>query len=186
MKELFELLTRKDRNVLLVICLFLLAAGVFDLLFASAQKTKYYHSTDRISKTKVALQTGEADLKRIRDDWNKWSRTARDIEDLKQNFLYKESNVLTHARLDLEKMFRGTGIHVPSMEYGYEDFDKEKVHLVRIVFMISENYSKLKQFIYTIETFPRFLILEKVDFLEVDVNSGILKLRITLAGYYEK
>jgi hypothetical protein len=124
---------------LLLLCVFGLA---FICLVLGEEKAKGVSTTDRISKTKVALQTGEADLKGIRDDWNKWSRTARDIEDLKQNFLYKESNVLTHARLDLEKMFRGTGIHVPSMEYGYEDFDKEKVHLVRIVFMISENYSK--------------------------------------------
>jgi len=185
MKKLFELLTRKDKNFLLVICLFLLAAGVFDLLFASAQKTKYYNATDRISKTKAALQTGEEDLERTRDDWNKWSRTERDLEDLKENFLYKESNVLTQARLDLEKMFRGTGIQVPSMEYGYEEFEKEKIYLVRIHFIISENYSNLRQFIHTIETFPRFLILEKVDFLNVDVSSGILKLKITLAGYYE-
>ncbi len=185
MKKLFELLTHKDKNFLLVICLFLLAAGVFDLLFASAQKTKYYNATDRISKTKAALQTGEADLERTRDDWNKWSRTARDLENLKENFLYKESNILTQARLDLEKMFRGRGIPVPPLEYGYEEFEKEKIYLVRIRFIISENYSNLRQFIYTIETFPRFLILEKVDFLEVDVSSGILKLRITIAGYYE-
>jgi len=186
MKDLFELLTRKDRIVLGVICLFLLTAGAFDLFYASAQKSKYFSTVDRLSGAEAAFQTLEADLARTRKNRDTWSMTANDLKDLKENFLYTENNILTQARLDLEKMFQGRGIPVPSLEYEYEEYEKENIHRLQFIFMISENYSNLKQFIYTIETFPKFLILEKIDFLEVDANSGILMLRITLAAYYEK
>jgi hypothetical protein len=43
----------------------------------------------------------------------------------------------------------------------------------------------LKGLIQLVEEFPKFLIVEKIDFLEIDDRSSILELKIVLAGYYE-
>jgi Tfp pilus assembly protein PilO len=52
-------------------------------------------------------------------------------------------------------------------------------------FQISGPYALIKRFVYEVEHFPRFLIVEKVDFVDIQRQSGALKLKITLAGYFE-
>ncbi len=186
MKELIDLLTRRDRIFLGGLCLALAVVLVFDVFFAGARKKAYFSASHSLSSARASLQTFEEGLKKRKAEEGKWLQTQKDLEDVKVHYLYSEEGILTQARLDLEKIFRKTGIPSPALEYEYEQAKNETIQTLYISFVISESYFKLRQFIHAVETFPKFIILEKVDFLDVDAGSGTLRLRITLAEYYEK
>ena len=50
--------------------------------------------------------------------------------------------------------------------------------------IISGSYFFLKRFIDAVEKLPRFLVVEKIDFLDTSVDGSFLALKINLAGYY--
>jgi len=54
-----------------------------------------------------------------------------------------------------------------------------------ISFDIKGSYLSLKRFIHSVEEFPKFLLIEKIDFLNIDARGNVLELRVVLAGYYE-
>jgi len=56
---------------------------------------------------------------------------------------------------------------------------------VMVSFNFKGSYFSLKRFLSSVEEFPKFLIIEKIDFINIETQSGILGLRILLAGYYE-
>ena len=56
---------------------------------------------------------------------------------------------------------------------------------VTATFQISGPYHLMKRFVHSVEIFSKFLIVEKIDFADINMQSGGLKLKIVLAGYYE-
>ena len=186
MKELIDLLTRRDRIFLGGLCLTLAVVLVFDVFFAGARKKAYFSASRSLSSARASLQTFEEGLKKRKEDVFNGLLTQKDLEDVKVHYLYSKEGNLTQARLDVERILQNSRIQSPALEYEYEQAKNETIQTLYISFVISESYFKLRQFIHAVETFQKFIVLEKVDFLDVDADIGTFRLRITLAEYYEK
>ena len=46
------------------------------------------------------------------------------------------------------------------------------------------SYLSLKRFFNAVENHPVFLVIERIDFSDIDTQRGKLELRMELAGYY--
>ena len=60
----------------------------------------------------------------------------------------------------------------------------KEVGKINVTFTFTGSYPILKRFLQTLEQFPKFLLLEKVDFLKIRGDGTMLELRIILAAYY--
>lgn len=185
MKEIIDLLTKKDRRILVAILLVLVIFLTFNIFVAQARKGRYLSARDSKAQADLTLLKAQEQLDSKKGEWAQWEEARTDLDTIKDKYLYSEQDIATEMRLDLEKILRETGFYVPIMDYEYEEYEREKIKKERISFMITGQYARVKRFIHSLETFPKFLVLEGVDFLDIATGSGMLKLRIHLAGYYE-
>ena len=115
-----------------------------------------------------------------------WQEARRDMEDVGEKYFYKEKDGFNQLRIDLEQILSEARMRVLGRKkYEYVEYEQERVNKVNISFNQSGSYMALKQFIDTVERFPKFLVIEKIEFLDIDPAWGDLELRVTLAGYYE-
>jgi hypothetical protein len=68
--------------------------------------------------------------------------------------------------------------------FDYADWEKESKR-ARVSFTLAGPYVSLKRFIHQVEIHPKFLMIERVDFRDIDTQSGQIELNLVLAGYYE-
>ena len=66
----------------------------------------------------------------------------------------------------------------------YFDLKDETIEKVNVTFNFRGTYDALKRFLHSMEKFPKFLFIEKIDFLNIDPERGILTLKIHVAGYH--
>jgi Tfp pilus assembly protein PilO len=185
MKEIFELLDRKDRTVLGVLCLMLVFALFFLLVFALGEKRVYTGSLERLASIKEEAQEAEA-LRQDKDtEWRKWQGTFDDIEELKSKYFYKEDDGITQLIRDTQQIINSAGLRVYQKRYDYADLKKGEYRMVRVMFDTTGSYTALKKFIHSVESFSRFLVVQKIDFLDVDPLAGGFKIKVTLVGFYE-
>lgn len=185
MKELINLLNQKERKILGLLCLMLFAALLLYLLFALMEGGRFAHSQEALSVKNKEYQKINASKTDKEREWLRWEETHLDLADLKEKYFYSESLGITQLRRDLQRIFDEVGVRAPSLNYEYSDFEEAKIKKVKVSFNITASYFSLKRFIDTIEKFPRFLIIEKVDFLDTDNQSGGFRLSFALAGYYD-
>jgi Tfp pilus assembly protein PilO len=186
MNGIFELLDRKDRRALVVLCLFLLLALIFLFVVALGAKRSHFNSLDRLaSKNESASEIGKARHdKNI--EWIKWQRTLDDMKELKTKYFYKDEEGISPLMRDIQQILNSAQIRVSQKRYDYADLKESRYSVVRVTFEITGSYSALKKFIHSVEVFPRFLVVQKIDFLDVDPLYGGLKVQIALVGYYEQ
>jgi hypothetical protein len=172
MNEFFSGLDEKDRMRLRLLGLLLLLA-VFVLIFFSLGRRRGYHLlSQRLEVREKAaaaekLKQDEGDVK-----WAQWQKAYRDIKDLKDKHFY------------LQKIFSTAGITSRTYRYSYASLEKEKIRKINVTFTFTGTYPILKRFLQTLEQFPKFLLLEKIDFLKIGGDGAMLELRIVLAAYY--
>lgn len=118
--------------------------------------------------------------------WSSWEATRKDLEETKAKYLYGGDKGIQDLRLDLQQLFQETGVRSPQVAYEYFDFPKERVRRVHVSFSFSGSYFLLKRFLHAVEQFPKFVFVERIDFLDVNSLSGRIELKIILAGYYER
>jgi hypothetical protein len=107
------------------------------------------------------------------------------MDSFKDTFFYEEKTVFRSLRMDLQRIFSQAGMNIPLISYRYSDLDKVQVKKIIIAFNYSGTYADLKRFLAILERFRKFLAVEKIDFQKADPESGLLSLKMTLAGYYE-
>jgi hypothetical protein len=184
MNEFFSGLDEKDRMRLRLLGLLLLLA-VFVLIFFSLGRRRGYHLlSQRLEVREKAaaaekLKQDEGDVK-----WAQWQKAYRDIKDLKDKHFYHEGEEASELRLDLQKIFSTAGITSRTYRYSYASLEKEKIRKINVTFTFTGTYPILKRFLQTLEQFPKFLLLEKIDFLKIGGDGAMLELRIVLAAYY--
>jgi len=174
-----------EKKVLGILAALLAACLVFLLLFSlGVRRTSYriLESLEASEKNYKMLDRSRTEKKR---EWLGWEEAPRDIEELKSSYFYNDKGGINELRLDLQKIFSESMINVSQIKYDYAEFEKEKVKKVNASFNFSGSYLSLRKFLGSVERFPKFLIVEKIDFLSIDPQSGFLELKIVLAGYYE-
>jgi len=184
MNEFFSALDERDRTRLRLLGLLFLIAFFVLIFFSFGQRRGYRLLAQRLEgreKTAAAekLKQAEADVK-----WAQWQKAYRDIKDLKDKYFYHEGEEASELRLDLQKVFSAAGITSRSYRYNYANLEKERIKRINVTFTFTGTYPILKRFLQTLEQFPKFLLLEKIDFLKIGGDGTMLELKIVLAAYY--
>ncbi len=186
MKELFDLLEVKERKFLVALCILLAAVLIFHSAFALREKREYFRSMD-------ILPAQQAEYERIRElnsekkiEKMRWDEARQDIADIEEKYFYRKDEDINELREDLRKVFRNAQIQVTSdLRFEYSEFEGKEMNTVRVSFRTTGFYHALKKLLHSIERYPKFLMVERIDFLDIDVQSGRIELRIELVGYYE-
>lgn len=186
MKELISLLKKKERRVLLVLGLFLGAALVFYFLGGLKQKEVFASVSSTFSAKQLELGKLKSSQTEKELEWQQWQEALVDMEQLGTDYFYKKASVVRDMRQDLFTLFDRNGIPNPRIKYDYADFKEENISKILSSFDISGQYFLIKKFIHSVENFPKFLVIEKINFVDIDTRNGSLKLNISLAGYYEE
>ena len=184
MNELSSALDEKERTRLRLLgLLFLVALFVF-IFFSLGQRRSYKLNVERLQGRDKAAAAAEAKRAESAAGWAQWQEAFQDLQDLKKKFFYHEGQEASELRLDLEKIFSEAGISARSYRYNYVSLEKERIRKVNVTFTFAGSYPILKRFLQTLEQFPKFLLLEKIDFLKIGGDGTMLELRIVLAAYY--
>ncbi len=185
MKGIFNLLNSTEKRVLVVITSLLAGSLIFLFLFSLGEKRKNSHILESLRASEKQYEKFDLGRTEKKREWLAWEQAPRDMEELKSSYFYSDKEGLNELRLDLQQIFSESNINVSQIKYDYAEFEKEKVKKVNASFNFSGSYLALRKFLDSVERFPKFLIVEKVDFLKIEPQSGFLQLKIVLAGYYE-
>lgn len=185
MKKMFELLDKNERRILSILLFILLGVFLFYIIVALGEKRAFLHSSQSLQSKKNELQIVRREKALLEEEWKKWSQAIRDYEELSEKYLYHQQKGLETLRKDLQIIFTDTEVQVSPLRYDYVESEEEGIKRIKVSFEATGTYFSLKKFIHTIEKYPRFLMAEKIDFLDINPQSGILKLKLVLAGYYE-
>lgn len=185
MKEIFNLLDDREKRGLRFLGILLIGVVLFLLLISLPQKRSYLNTLTSLNDKQASyIQLNKVSQEKKRE-WLNWQEAFDDMEELKTEYFYNEEDVIKQLRLDLEQIFNEAQFRVSQIRFDYSEFKKEKIKKVSASFDIRGTYLSLKRFINTVEKFPKFLMIEKIDFLEIDAGGRVLKLKIILAGYFE-
>jgi Tfp pilus assembly protein PilO len=185
MKELFDLLEEKEKKTLRVLIVFLAVALLFLLFISLPKKRNYIKSLSLLETKQNDYQNFSEITQQKENEWRQWQEAFRDIDDLKKSHFYSGKDAIKQMRLDIQRILNRARIPASQKKYNYTEFKKEKIKKMSVSFNVRGNYQSLKRFIQSVEEFPKFLIVEKVDFLDIDDVGSVLELKIILAGYYE-
>jgi cell division protein FtsB len=186
MKELFDLLEKSERKVLILLCLLLAVAVIFHQGFAVKQKKTFRYAVQSQPTLQKELANIEESNKNTEMEWQQWQDAEQDIAAIEKKYFYKENKNVNRLRLDLRKIFQQAGIRVTSdLFFDWADWEETRLKKVRVRFTLAGPYGALKRFIHQVEIHPKFLMIERIDFRDIDTQTGRIELQIELAGYYE-
>lgn len=185
MKDLFELLTEKERRTAAV-CGAVLAVAAC-VLIAAAVKTRGAagRATADLRAAEASYQVLDRDRDAVRKDWQAWTNAQKDLASLKESRFYDGTKGLQDLRLDLQRIFDASGLAATDVTYTYTDLVKGVVQKVTADFRFTANYAVLKRLLDAVERHARFLHVARVDFLSMTKQPGVIDLRVSFAGYYE-
>jgi hypothetical protein len=186
MKNLVDRWTPKERRTAAVLAL---AGGLGLLLLLYTFIQMRPAANGAVSR----LADLEADQKRLSPSWARtkadrelWRQAALDMDELKRTRFYSEVKGYQDLRPDLQSLFDASGLSVGEMTFGYTDYPREGMRRITVEFIFNGTYAILKAFLDRVERHPRFLYVEKIDFQNIGLQPGMLELKITMAGYYER
>ena len=184
MKNLFSFFSQKERRILGFLCLLVGLALILYVFVAGGQKRTYSRSLDILASAERDLNSVRSSLGRMDTEREKWEQTQKDMLELRQDYFYSEMEWVKVLRLDLERILDESRIQHSRKKFDYAIFEKERIQKVHVDFSVTGRYDSLKRFIHAVENFPKFLMIERIDFLDIDPQGRGIKLRIQLAGYY--
>jgi hypothetical protein len=186
MKNLIERWTAKERRAAAILAA-AGAAGLLILFYTLIQErpaaTRY---ADRLSEIETTYRRLSPVWAKTKADRELWREAAQDMDDLKKTRFYSDAKGFQDLRPDLQTLFDASGIAVGDMAYGYTDYPREGLRRGTVEFIFNGTYAALKSFLDRVERQPKFLFVEKIDFQNIGLQPGILELKITMAGYYER
>ncbi|MCR4395659.1 MAG: type II secretion system protein M [Candidatus Saccharicenans sp.] len=127
-----------------------------------------------------------AQKEQARIEFQSWQETRKDLEEMETTAFYSGSGGQETFRQDLRDLFKQAGLPVPAISYQYDDTGKKQFRRLAASFALRFSYPSFKRFLYRVETWPRLLVIDQINFQKIDNASGALDLRITLSGYYHE
>ncbi|MDH7513374.1 MAG: hypothetical protein QHH14_10560 [Clostridiales bacterium] len=185
MKELYNQLDEREKNRVRLLSLLALLSLAFMLLVSLGQRRSYFRLQNSLEAREKALAELETKRASGAAEWARWEGAFRDIEELKESYFYKEEEGINQLRLDLQKILAQSGVSAQSIRYEYANLEEGVVKKTSASFTFTGSYVVLKKFLEAVEQFPKFLMLEKIDFSKISGEGSALELRINLAGYHE-
>jgi hypothetical protein len=185
MREVFNLFEEKEKKVLRAVGVLFGVAMLFLLLISFPQKRSSIRAHSRLESKQSEYHHFNSKTQEKEDEWRQWQEAYRDIDELKKSHFYSGKDAVKKMRLDIQRILSQARIPSSQKKYNYTEFKRENIKKMSVSFNVRGTYQSLKKLIQVVEEFPKFLIMEKIDFLEIDYRSSILELKIVLAGYYE-
>ncbi len=186
MQKLSEFLSPGERK--LVSKLFI-AAGVLLLVLACS----LFYWSFRLKAVRQEAVFLEKELSRIveqiqsaRTQFLSWRATLEDLDYFEKNLFYSGEDSLETFRQDLRRVFQQLGVVLPPISYNYDETSRKALKKLSASFNFRISYPLLKRFLYQVETWPRFLLLDQLNFQKIDNISGMLELRLTVSGFYHE
>lgn len=184
MNVLYDLLNDKERRslvriglaaaVALAVCLIVFARFRVGLGKERAESFRVHESQQRAVQARDKAQA----------EWKRWEDAGRDLAELRTSYFYEAGADVQSLRQDLQKIFAQAGTFITDLNYGYTDMEQEKVRKTVITFTYAGTYPGLKRLLSVIEDFPKFLVIEKLEFPKTGTGGERLSAKLTLAGYY--
>jgi hypothetical protein len=184
MNELFSVLDERERKTLRLLCLLVLVALFVLVFFSLGQRRSYRLAFESLRSKEESAAAAEAKRMESEARWAQWQEAYQDMKDLREKYFYHAGEEVRQLRLDLQKIFSEAGISTRSYRYNYASLDKGKIGKINVTFTLIGTYPILKRFLQTLEQFPKFLLLDKIDFVKIGGAGNVLELRIVLAAYY--
>ena len=184
MNVLFDLFNDKERRTLGRLGLAaLLALAVFLVLF-----TRIRGGLEKDKGEAARLQGASGLAVKARDaakaEWQRWEEAGRDLEELRTGFFYDDEGGVQALRLDLQRIFAMAGTAITDLGYGYSEMEKEKVRKTVVTFTYTGTYAGLKKLLAVLEAFPKFLVIDRIDFPRTGSEGERLSAKLAVAGYY--
>jgi hypothetical protein len=184
MNALFERFNDAERRTLGRLGLAaLLVLAVFLVLFVRLRGGLANERNASFRLLEATQQTVKA-RDEARTAWKRWEDAGRDLRELRTGYFYDEEGGVQALRQDLQTIFAMAGTTITDLSYGYADLEKEKVRKTLINFTYIGSYAGLKKLLAVLESFPKFLVIEKIDFPRTGSGGERLSAKMTLAGYY--
>jgi hypothetical protein len=184
MKEAFSLINQKERRQLAAVAVLLGLTLLFYFFGAANVRRAYGKSTDLLASIEKNIAAAEESRAETESDWKRWEQVYKDMTELKENHFYNTEDYPKEVRLDLQRILEESPIQHSQKRFQYFHFEKEKISKVIMEFNVTGSYHSLKTFIHAVESFSRFLMIERIDFLDIDPQGMGIKLRVLLAGYH--
>jgi len=184
MKELFNLLTDGERRAAAIAAAVAGVAACILIYAAVGAHAAAVRAADAAGAAKVAYTALDRERAAALKDWQAWTDAAKDLAGFRADRFYDGTKGLQEMRMDLQRIFDAAGVPASDIAYGYIDLVKGAVQRVNADFRFTASYAVLKGILDTVERSPRFLHVERVDFLGQTKQPGAMDLRVTFAGYY--
>jgi hypothetical protein len=184
-KDMIDLLSPFERKTAMVLGLLALVSVLFFLMVPLNKRAAYNEFQQTATRSERRMKQVEADSSAKKRDIELWEQAEIDIETLRGSYLYTK-DMPSEMRLDVEKILRENGIRTPSIEYEYEDYPAVDIKRVRMNFTVDSAYYGLRKVIHAFETYPKLLVLERIEFLDIDERGVSIRVRLRLAGFYEQ
>ncbi len=184
MNVLFDLLNDQERRTLGRLGLAVVVALAVCLIVVVRFRVGLEREKDASFRLHETAQKTLQGRDAAKAEWKRWEDAGRDLAELRANFFYEEETGAQTLRKDLEKIFAQAGTVITNIDYGYADLEKEKVRRTQVTFTYSGTYAGLKKLLAVIEAFPKFLVIEKLEFPRTGSGGERLNAKMTLAGYY--
>ena len=185
MREIFSLLEEKEKKAIRILSALLVLALLFLLGISFPQRRSYFRATSLLESKQGEYEHFHGITLEKESELRLWQDVTRDIEDLKKSHFYSGRDAIKQMRIDIQRILSQGQIPATQKSYHYTEFANERIKKMTVSFNVRSSYQSLKVFIQSVEEFPKFLLVEKIDFLDIDPRSGTLVLKIILAGYYE-
>ena len=184
MRELIERWNSGERRAAKSLLALVAAAAALFLYTWLVERPSANRLVERRDGFARQVRTLEPQWRKTREERDLWRQAARDIDALRTTRLYSQAKGAQELRLDLQALFNAAGFAVDDLRFIYADFPKAGVQKVNADFAFSGSYAALRVFLDRVERHSKFLYVEKVDFVDIGSQPGVLEMRITMAGYY--
>ncbi len=184
MNALFDLLNDSERRTLGRLGLAALIALVVFLALFIRLKGGLERERTTSFRLNEATQRAVQARDKAQAEWKRWEDAGRDLAELRTGYFYEDAAGIPTLRKDLQDLFARAGTAITDLDYGYSDMEKEKVRKTLVTFTYSGTYAGLKKLLAVIEAFPKFLVIEKLEFPRTGSGGERLNAKLTLAGYY--
>lgn len=181
---MLNLLEDKEKKALRYVGVVLGLVLIFLFLLALPQRKRYFSALSVLEEKERNHKYFEGIGQSREEEWHRWQEAFRDMDELKSQYFYAEKQIPQQLRIDLDQIQKKARIRASRINYRYTQFRREEIKKVSVSFNIKGPYITLKRFLLTVEELPKFLFVEKIDFLDIDSQRGILELKIVLAVYY--
>lgn len=131
------------------------------------------------------LEKVSAEVNGLKNELERWMNTQRELEELKVSAFYSGNMGAEDFRDDLRQLFQKAGLGVPAINYQYDETMPKNKNLKRLTasFNLRTSYPALKNLLYQIETWPKWLTLDQINFQRIEEATGVLELRLAVSGY---